>query len=324
MKVFTTGQVAKICKVAPRTVSKWFDSGRLKGYRIPGSQDRRIPREYLIKFLKEHGMPLGDLEDEAMAKVLIVAQDQVLIENLKRELPLERSFKVAVAASGFDAGIQAESFHPDCIIVDFSIGRTEALQICQNLRRNSEFAEVILIALLPDDGSSTSFDRSSINETFKKPFDAALLGRATSHADRCQEGARLRYGSPTGSILESIPISPVRLTRRGMTPAADNFPTQQMGRPNIAAAARSGLLRDPLVRPSFFMRFRRRCRLARTIHQPMGASRSQDGSRRAIPITLDRQHLRDLHPSLPESRRFGLRRQGSLRWRRSYPDYPTL
>jgi DNA-binding response OmpR family regulator len=80
-----------------------------------------------------------------------------------------------VAASGFDAGIQAESFHPDCIIVDFSIGRTEALQICQNLRRNAEFAEVILIALLPDDGSSTSFDRSSINETFKKPFDSALL-----------------------------------------------------------------------------------------------------------------------------------------------------
>src|SRR5262249_61528897 len=36
-KVFTTGQVAKICKVAPRTVSKWFDSGRLRGYRIPGS-----------------------------------------------------------------------------------------------------------------------------------------------------------------------------------------------------------------------------------------------------------------------------------------------
>ena len=42
MKVFTTGQVAKICKVAPRTVSKWFDSGRLKGYRIP---DHRLPIE---------------------------------------------------------------------------------------------------------------------------------------------------------------------------------------------------------------------------------------------------------------------------------------
>ncbi|MDR0327549.1 MAG: response regulator, partial [Planctomycetaceae bacterium] len=77
--------------------------------------------------------------------------------------------------SGFDAGIQAESFHPDCVIVDFSIGKMESVQICQNLRRNGEFNDVILIALLPDDGSAANFDRSSINETFKKPFDAALL-----------------------------------------------------------------------------------------------------------------------------------------------------
>jgi len=64
MQVFTTGQAAKICKASTHTVTKWFDSGRLKGYRLPGSQDRRIPREYLIKFLEEHGMPLGELEEE--------------------------------------------------------------------------------------------------------------------------------------------------------------------------------------------------------------------------------------------------------------------
>jgi excisionase family DNA binding protein len=62
--VFTTGQVAKICKVAPRTVIKWFDAGKLKGYKIPGSNDRRIPREALIRFLTEHGMPLGELSEE--------------------------------------------------------------------------------------------------------------------------------------------------------------------------------------------------------------------------------------------------------------------
>lgn len=56
-KVFTTGQAAKICKVAPRTICKWFDSGRLRGYRIPGSQDRRIPRDQLIRFLRDNGMP---------------------------------------------------------------------------------------------------------------------------------------------------------------------------------------------------------------------------------------------------------------------------
>lgn len=56
--VFTTGEVAKICGVAPRTVSKWFDSGRLRGFRVPGSQDRRIPLEHLLRFLNEHGMKI--------------------------------------------------------------------------------------------------------------------------------------------------------------------------------------------------------------------------------------------------------------------------
>lgn len=68
-EIYTTGQVAKICKVAPRTVSKWFDSGRLRGYRIPGIQDRRIPREHLIRFLKEYGFPIPkELEDEVVAE----------------------------------------------------------------------------------------------------------------------------------------------------------------------------------------------------------------------------------------------------------------
>lgn len=57
-KILTTGQVAKLCKVAPRVVSRWFDSGRLRGYRIPGSQDRRIPVEQLLRFLRECNMPI--------------------------------------------------------------------------------------------------------------------------------------------------------------------------------------------------------------------------------------------------------------------------
>ncbi len=172
--VFTTGQVAKICKVAPRTVSKWFDSGRLKGYRIPGSQDRRIPREHLIRFLKEHGMPLGELEDEAMGKVLLVGTDSQVQSGLKELMPSE-DYKIEAAQSGFEAGIQAESLHPDCVVIDFAMGRNEALMIAQNLRKNPEYSEVILIGLLSDEDNASGFDRTMFNETFRKPFDTALL-----------------------------------------------------------------------------------------------------------------------------------------------------
>ena len=170
----TTGQVAKICKVAPRTVSKWFDSGRLRGYRIPGSQDRRIPREHLIRFLKEHGMPLGELEDEAMGKVLLVGVDPTIRAGIVDMLDSD-DYKVEAAMSGFEAGIQAESLHPDCVIVDFGMGRSEALMIAQNLRKNGEYTETVLVALLTDDDNASGFDRTIFNETFRKPFDTALL-----------------------------------------------------------------------------------------------------------------------------------------------------
>ena len=172
--IFTTGQVAKICKVAPRTVSKWFDSGRLRGYRIPGSQDRRIPREHLIRFLKEHGMPLGELEDEAMGKVLLVGVDPTIRAGVVDMLDSD-DYKVDSAMSGFEAGIQAESLHPDCVIVDFGMGRSEALMIAQNLRKNGEYSETVLIALLTDDDNASGFDRTIFNETFRKPFDTGLL-----------------------------------------------------------------------------------------------------------------------------------------------------
>lgn len=172
--IFTTGQVAKICKVAPRTVSKWFDSGRLRGYRIPGSQDRRIPREHLIRFLKEHGMPLGELEDEAMGKILLVGADAVVRGSLEETIDND-DFKIDVAASGFEAGIQAESLHPDCVVIDFVMGRNEALMIAQNLKKNAEYSDTVLIGLLTDEDNAAGFDRTLFNETFRKPFDAALL-----------------------------------------------------------------------------------------------------------------------------------------------------
>ena len=119
-------------------------------------------------------MPLGELEDEAMGKILLVGSDLTTRTSLN-EMISNDDFKIEIAASGFEAGIQAESIHPDCVVVDFVMGREEALMIAQNLRRNTEFHETVLIGLLSDDDNASGFDRSVFSETFRKPFDAALL-----------------------------------------------------------------------------------------------------------------------------------------------------
>jgi DNA-binding response OmpR family regulator len=124
-------------------------------------------------------MPLGELEDEAMGKLLLVGMERPTRGQMLELMPPE-DYKIEVANSGFEAGIQAESHHPDCMIIDFGMGRVEAMLIAQNLRKNQDYADAVLVALLSDDDTASGFDRSIFNETFRKPFDAALL------AERCR------------------------------------------------------------------------------------------------------------------------------------------
>lgn len=58
IQFLTIGQIAKLCCVAPRTVVGWVDSGELKGFRLPGSRDRRVDRENFIEFLDRVGMKI--------------------------------------------------------------------------------------------------------------------------------------------------------------------------------------------------------------------------------------------------------------------------
>src|SRR5512137_1885636 len=102
--VLTTGQVASICNVAPRTVSKWFDSGQLRGYRIPGSKDRRIPLAQLVRFMRDHGIPFNGLET-GRPRVVVVDTDEPFARLVAEALSREGRFEVRTAASAFEAGV---------------------------------------------------------------------------------------------------------------------------------------------------------------------------------------------------------------------------
>jgi excisionase family DNA binding protein len=172
-KVFTTGQVAEICQVAPRTVSKWFDSGRLRGYRIPGSRDRRIPRECLQAFLRENGMPLGKLQDTGILRVLVIASDQRAAESIAMSLKPE-GFDLRVAASAFEAGTLAVVFRPHAVIVDSSAGNVTLTGIATLLKRDPS-SECSLIAIEPRGQELPESVAHLFDDCFHLPFDPALL-----------------------------------------------------------------------------------------------------------------------------------------------------
>lgn len=122
MKLFTTGDVARICKVAPRTVSKWFDSGLLKGWRIPGgSRDRRIPENRLREFLAEHGMPTDGLEAEVTYRVLVISPDDYKYGDALAALPSR--YEIHRASNPFQAGLVLATVRPQLVLTDEDLGR---------------------------------------------------------------------------------------------------------------------------------------------------------------------------------------------------------
>jgi excisionase family DNA binding protein len=143
--VLTTGQVARLCNVAPRTVSKWFDTGQLRGYRIPGSKDRRIPLQQLIRFMKAHGLPLDGLEGDQI-RVLIVEPDRDLASLLQDTLGSDRRLQVVLAVSAFEAGALAQELQPHVLVLDVDVPGIDAVAITRFITGRVELQAAHLIA----------------------------------------------------------------------------------------------------------------------------------------------------------------------------------
>ncbi len=170
--VYTTGEVAKICNVAPRTVSKWFDSGQLRGYRIPGSRDRRIPKPQLMQFMQTHSIPMDDLLSNQIF-LLVVDSDLSLAQVIKESLEANGDYEVAISSTAFEAGIQVGNRAPSAVIVDATLPDIIPREFARTLRTHEKLRDVKLIAT--SGGHARGQGQALIHEGFDaflaKPFE---------------------------------------------------------------------------------------------------------------------------------------------------------
>ena len=169
--VFTTGEVAKICSVAPRTVSKWFDSGQLRGYRIPGSKDRRIPLEHLIRFMRLHGIPLNGLESDKK-RILVLDDDHALGEALKNTLTSDDGYEVIISLTAFEAGAASQSFQPSVLLVDVNMPDVDPRSISRYIRTNGDSRTIFLIGTAQglSNGDGQALLQDGFDGFLAKPF----------------------------------------------------------------------------------------------------------------------------------------------------------
>ena len=174
--VFTTGEAAEVCKVSQQTIIRCFDSGRLKGFRVPGSRFRRIPRDALLAFMKENNIPTDALEG-GKQKVLVVDDDPEIVELFVDVLERDGRFEVRTANTGYDAGMATADFNPDLIVLDYMLPDVNGNVVCQTLRANPNFADtkIIIVSGVVNQDEIDDLLKSGADDFVKKPFNIEKL-----------------------------------------------------------------------------------------------------------------------------------------------------
>ena len=183
--VFTTGEAAKICKVSQQTIIRCFDSGQLKGFRVPGSRFRRIPREALYRFMKENSIPTDALES-GRRRILIVDDDQAVVDLISDVIANDARFETRTVNNGFGAGMLAKEYHPDLIILDVMLPDINGQAVCELIRQDPTMSDIKIICIsgMIEEDKIEELKVAGANDFLNKPLDIdELVRRVCRHLD---------------------------------------------------------------------------------------------------------------------------------------------
>lgn len=163
-RLYTTGEIAKMLDVSPRTVNLWFDKGLLTGYRIPLSGDRRIARKSFINFLEMYEIPKECLNYDIHYNVLTVGVNVDLhVVNKSDEIMIYR------VDDAFGAGVFAGRHRMVSVFVDTLIGLASALTVAKHIRNITDNTNCCVVAIVDDgDENADSLLRVGFNFVYKR------------------------------------------------------------------------------------------------------------------------------------------------------------
>ncbi|MCZ6835574.1 MAG: response regulator [Planctomycetota bacterium] len=175
-QVFTTGEAAEICKVSQQTIIRCFDSGRLQGFRVPGSRFRRIPRGDLIRFMHANEIPVDTIES-ASKRILVVDDDPEIVELFMDFLGHDERYNVQCATNGYDAGLLTEKHKPHLILLDYMLPDINGNLVCQRIKSNPNLvnAKIIIVSGVINQDEIEDLKSMGADAFVKKPFNVNQL-----------------------------------------------------------------------------------------------------------------------------------------------------
>lgn len=171
MKTLTSGEIASYCDVNLRTVIRWIESGKLKGFKLPGRGNNRILVEDFIEFLERHDMPIPDaLKGIASPSILIVDDEMPVAKSIQR-VARRAGFDSYIATGGFQAGIMLSQYEPKVMTLDLSMPGMDGYSVIEFTREQSKYKDlkIVVISALDDLSLERALEIGA-DATLQKPF----------------------------------------------------------------------------------------------------------------------------------------------------------
>jgi len=179
-KAYGTYEIAGMCNVAPPTVGRWIDEGKLPFFTTGGGH-RRVLAADLLAFMKAHNIPLPPSLSTPEAKrptILIVDDEPQSLEMLVdfvREL--RPGSDIQTAQDGFDAGRKTAQLRPSLLILDLNLPGIDGFDVCRMIRRDPDLAGTRILAVTGYnlEVSEAKALAAGADAFLGKPFDVAAL-----------------------------------------------------------------------------------------------------------------------------------------------------
>ncbi|MCE5325716.1 MAG: response regulator [Planctomycetaceae bacterium] len=180
----STFEMAQMLHVDPGSVANWIDQGLLKAYRTPGGH-RRVVVGDLIRFCREHGMPVPPEVEAPPCRVLIVDDEpgitQILAKTIKAAHP---DFEVVEANDGFRAGQLVATLTPEIVVLDLKMPGVDGYEVCHIIKSGEQTRHACVIAMTayPDADNVQRIKECGAHVCLEKPLDMAQL---LKEIDKC-------------------------------------------------------------------------------------------------------------------------------------------
>jgi DNA-binding response OmpR family regulator len=136
----------------------------------------------------------------ATPTVLVVEDEENLLFTLRYNLERE-GYRVLTAARGDDGLRTAREFSPDLVVLDLMLPGMDGIQLCRQLRRNSQVPVIMLTALGGESDKVAGLDIGA-DDYLAKPFGMReLLARIRALLRRT--GVAEQPSAPASSRLQS-------------------------------------------------------------------------------------------------------------------------